>query len=128
MVLLFQKDKYSYKIVTLDGELFNVGGSMTGGSISKRSTGIFQEVEEIGELRENLKVLVSEYNELNSELDSMNNLIEESNKNLKSSNEMLQSLHINRTRSVAELTKSKEYVDDYKTRIECSGSEFENLN
>ena len=27
---------------------------------------------------------------------------------------MLQSLHINRARSVAEVTKSKEYVDDYK--------------
>ena len=126
-IALSKKTNYSYKIVTLDGELFNVGGSMTGGSISKRSTGIFSRGREIGELRENLKVLVSEYNELNSELDSMNNLIEESNKNLKSSNEMLQSLHINRTRSVAELTKSKEYVDDYKTRIECSGSEFEKL-
>lgn len=126
-IALSKKTKYSYKIVTLDGELFNVGGSMTGGSISKRSTGIFSRGREIGELRENLKVLVSEYNELNSELDSMNNLIEESNKNLKSSNEMLQSLHINRTRSVAEVTKSKEYVDDYKTRIECSGSESEKL-
>ena len=126
-IALSKKTNYSYKIVTLDGELFNVGGSMTGGSISKRSTGIFSRGREIGELRENLKVLVSEYNELNSELDSMNNLIEESNKNLKSSNEMLQSLHINRTRSVVEVTKSKEYVDDYKTRIECSGSESEKL-
>ncbi len=126
-IALSKKTNYSYKIVTLDGELFNVGGSMTGGSISKRSTGIFSRGREIGELRENLKVLVSEYNELNSELDSMNNLIEESNKNLKSSNEMLQSLHINRTRSVAEVTKSKEYVDDYKTRIEYSGSESEKL-
>lgn len=126
-IALSKKTNYSYKIVTLDGELFNVGGSMTGGLISKRSTGIFSRGREIGELRENLKVLVSEYNELNSELDSMNNLIEESNKNLKSSNEMLQSLHINRTRSVAEVTKSKEYVDDYKTRIECSGSESEKL-
>ncbi|MFR5772527.1 MAG: hypothetical protein ACLUE7_04125 [Lachnospirales bacterium] len=35
--------------------------------------------------------------------------------------------YINRTRSVAEVTKSKEYVDDYKTRIECSGSESEKL-
>ena len=40
-IALSKKTNYSYKIVTLDGELFNVGGSMTGGSISKRSTGIF---------------------------------------------------------------------------------------
>ena len=62
-IALSKKTNYSYKIVTLDGELFNVGGSMTGGSISKRSTGIFSRGREIGELRENLKVLVSEYNE-----------------------------------------------------------------
>ena len=126
-IALSKKTNYSYKVVTLDGELFNVGGSMTGGSISKRSTGIFSRGREIGELRENLKVLVSEYNELNSELDSMNNSITESNDNLKKSNEMLQSLHINRARSVAEVTKSKEYVDDYKKRIEYSGVESEKL-
>lgn len=40
---------------------------------------------------------------------------------------MLQSLHINRARSVAEVTKSKEYVDDYKKRIEYSGVESEKL-
>ena len=126
-IALSKKTNYSYKVVTLDGELFNVGGSMTGGSISKRSTGIFSRGREIGELRENLKVLVSEYNELNSELDSMNNSITESNDNLKKSNEMLQSLHINRARSVAEVTKSKEYVDDYKKRIEYSDIESEKL-
>lgn len=126
-IALSKKTNYSYKVVTLDGELFNVGGSMTGGSISKRSTGIFSRGREISELRENLKVLVSEYNELNSELDSMNNRIDESNDNLKKSNEMLQSLHINRTRSVAEVTKSKEYVEDYRKRIEYSGTESEKL-
>lgn len=126
-IALSKKTNYSYKVVTLDGELFNVGGSMTGGSISKRSTGIFSRGREISELRENLKVLVSEYNELNSELDLMNNRIDESNDNLKKSNEMLQSLHINRTRSVAEVTKSKEYVEDYRKRIEYSGTESEKL-
>ena len=40
-IALSKKTNYSYKVVTLDGELFNVGGSMTGGSISKRSTGIY---------------------------------------------------------------------------------------
>lgn len=126
-IALSKKTNYSYKVVTLDGELFNVGGSMTGGSISKRSTGIFSRGREISELRENLKILVSEYNELNSELDLMNNRIDESNDNLKKSNEMLQSLHINRTRSVAEVTKSKEYVEDYRKRIEYSGTESEKL-
>ena len=57
----------------------------------------------------------------------MNNRIDESNDNLKKSNEMLQSLHINRTRSVAEVTKSKEYVEDYRKRIEYSGTESEKL-
>ena len=126
-IALSKKTNYSYKIVTLDGELFNVGGSMTGGSISKRSTGIFSRGREISELRDNLKTLVTEYNKLNSRLEAMNNSIDTSSNNLKHAGEQLQSLHINRTRSVAEITKTREYVEDYKSRITNSNTESQKL-
>lgn len=126
-IALSKKTNYSYKIVTLDGELFNVGGSMTGGSISKRSTGIFSRGREISELRDSLKTLVTEYNKLNSRLEAMNNSIDTSNNNLKNAGEQLQSLHINRTRSVAEITKTREYVEDYKSRITNSNTESQKL-
>lgn len=41
---------YSYRIVTLDGDIINAGGSMTGGSIYKKSSGIFSRKKDLEDL------------------------------------------------------------------------------
>ncbi len=41
---------YSFRIVTLDGDIINTGGSFTGGSINSKGSGIFSRKNEIGEL------------------------------------------------------------------------------
>jgi len=46
-----RKFSYSFRIVTLEGDVVNTGGSMTGGSLSKRSTGIIGRSREIDELK-----------------------------------------------------------------------------
>ena len=48
---------YSFRIVTLDGDLLNTGGSMSGGSVENNGTGILSRHREIGELDEELKAL-----------------------------------------------------------------------
>lgn len=49
-----KKYNYKYKVVTLDGEILNAGGSMTGGSILKKTTNIFGRSREIKELQSSL--------------------------------------------------------------------------
>jgi len=49
-VLLSKKHENQYKIVTLNGDIINAGGSITGGSLSAKSTNIFGRVREIEEL------------------------------------------------------------------------------
>lgn len=44
---------YRFRVVTLDGQLVNTGGSMTGGSVSK-STGLLSRKEEIESLRKEI--------------------------------------------------------------------------
>jgi len=49
---------YSFKIVTLDGDVLNAGGSMSGGSTNAKGTGILgrsREIEELGAEIEKLK-------------------------------------------------------------------------
>ncbi|MBU5482754.1 chromosome segregation protein SMC [Clostridium sp. MSJ-11] len=49
---------YSYKIVTLSGEVINVGGSLTGGSVSKsKNTSVIGRKREIEEMKENIDSL-----------------------------------------------------------------------
>ncbi|MDD2504739.1 MAG: hypothetical protein PHF21_00505 [Bacilli bacterium] len=66
---------YSYKIVTLDGELISAGGSITGGS-SKKSTGILNQKHEL----ESLIKLAKQKTNLIKELE---NQINENSYNLK---------------------------------------------
>lgn len=47
-----KKYQYKYKLVTLDGEVFNSGGSLSGGSAKNQSNNIFSRNREIKELEE----------------------------------------------------------------------------
>ena len=49
-IKIAKKNDYGFKIVTLDGQVVNTGGSLTGGSIDKRS-GLISRTKEIEELK-----------------------------------------------------------------------------
>ncbi len=65
-----KKHKYSYKVVTIDGEIFNIGGSITGGSGAKDGTNIFTRTREIEKLKvdiERLEVELTRLHDKNKE-------------------------------------------------------------
>jgi chromosome segregation protein len=49
-LLFSQKYQHRFKLATLDGELFNPGGAITGGSLGGRNAGIFSRSRELKEL------------------------------------------------------------------------------
>lgn len=74
---LAKKYNYKFKIVTLDGQVINAGGSFTGGS-QKQTVGIIsrkQEIEtlakELQKLTDKLNVLKSDHAQLNAEVNKM---------------------------------------------------------
>lgn len=67
---------YSYKIVTLEGEVINPGGSLTGGSLYHKASNIIsrkREIEELGLKIEDLKIQIG----------SLSNFIENKSKEIK---------------------------------------------
>ena len=66
-----KKLRYKVKLVTLDGQVINAGGSFTGGSV-KRDSGILSRGSEISTLREKASVLDGKINSKKSELDKIN--------------------------------------------------------
>lgn len=50
-LIISKASNYSYRIVTLDGELLNLGGSITGGSSSNKNVNILGRKREIQELK-----------------------------------------------------------------------------
>lgn len=75
--VIAKKNGYKFKIVTLDGQVINAGGSFTGGSVSK-SAGIITRNREIEELKEKtaafsvkLKTEQETFNRLREEVGKM---------------------------------------------------------
>ncbi|MBM6828901.1 chromosome segregation protein SMC [Anaerotignum lactatifermentans] len=56
-VRLAKKYQHRYKMVTLEGDIMNPGGAMTGGSRSNKTTGIFGRAREIASLRQEMENL-----------------------------------------------------------------------
>ena len=63
-----KKYKYAYKVVTLDGDLINPGGALSGGSHHKSSTGILSRGREIAALKASIAALSEETAELEARL------------------------------------------------------------
>lgn len=62
-VSIANKYSYRFKVVTLDGQVVNAGGSLTGGSLNKR-TGLLSRASEIEKYRKEAKALADKANEL----------------------------------------------------------------
>lgn len=87
-IRLSKKYKNSFKIVSTKGDLFSIGGSITGGSINQNSGGIFTRNREISDLKDKIKSLKATEEKLNHNLISINKQLEaifsqeEENKNI----------------------------------------------
>ena len=68
-VAMAKKNKYKFKVVTLDGQVVNAGGSLTGGSLVKNA-GILGREGEIKRLTDELSKDEKKYNELTSALEA----------------------------------------------------------
>ena len=89
-----KKLKYRVKMVTLDGQIINAGGSFTGGS-AKRDSGILTRLTSINELKEQAESLTLEINKLDRQLvdiDTELSSAKERNKNAEQEKELLLSL------------------------------------
>lgn len=124
---LAQKTKYAYKIVTLEGELLNVGGSITGGSINKKSAGLFSRGREILSLKDSLKDLLEEQKQANSDMDRMKQISENLEYKINEVKEELQSIAIRKTEAISKKKQAEEYVTDFNNRIKNLTDEFEQI-
>ena len=119
-----KSNNYTFKIVTLDGQVINAGGSFTGGSAS-RSTGILSRKNEIDELRAELLKVQGEEEKLAKELDTLKEEITKLEFNIDGEREIQNEHKEDKVRFEAELTRlsdlSKQYdnrLDDYESQIE----------
>ncbi len=105
-IAMSKKFGYKFRIATLDGELFNAGGSITGGSMNK-STGILSRASQIKSLEARSQDTKKEISKLESELETMMRSFDASNMQRKGLDVLLRSAE----QEVVRIKSDLEHID-----------------
>ena len=129
-----KSSNYSLKVVSLDGDVLNPGGSMTGGSLQNTNTKLLGRQREIEELSVELKTLEHNHNNLKNELEDCSNrlvsLEKEEQESSRSINDMKISHSTLENKSLQyqdEDNKNKTMIDKYTSEKKSLTSEQENI-
>lgn len=147
-IKLANKYNHRYRIVTLDGEVLNPGGSMTGGSFASNSVSIISRRNQIEKLEKEIKELEKIQIELIEEKDEIINKLKEDknritivedlikdleykviNSTNSKENQMLESLRIDRSikKAEQEIETLNLEVDNYKAKKDGLNKEIVEL-
>jgi len=130
--IISNKINKRYKIVTLDGQVVNVGGSLTGGAAQKITSPLSIKYE-LEEANKNLEILISKNKDIGKEIDVLDKEIDSVNKELYSNQNVLLEHDSNKNIILNNISISnKEYEDKEKelkdlTNITNNTSEDDNL-
>ena len=114
---------YSLKIVSLDGDVLNPGGSMTGGSLNNYNTKLLGRQREIDELKIKIEQLDKNYDNLESQRQGLEIKVEHLDKNILSSNEAINNIKL--SLATRENKYSQNCEEDEKNKVLIDRFSFE---
>ncbi len=112
-VMINRKNNYSYRIVTLEGELLAPGGSMSGGAY-KNSSNLLGRRREIEELEGKISEKNTYIDEVNKRLDELSLQIAANDESLEDNKAKLQELAIVKNTKQLSYDQMKEKTDEIK--------------
>lgn len=119
-IRLSKQSNYSFKIVSLDGDVLSPGGSMTGGSFTTNSTNILGRDRQIKELEDNIKdlnnlhvSLVKEFEECQEEKSQLDKRILEIEEKINEINMTLVRLENKHNQYIEDITRSNVLIEKY---------------
>ncbi|WMI82052.1 chromosome segregation protein SMC [Anaerotignum sp. MB30-C6] len=116
-VVLAKKYKHQYKMVTLEGDILNPGGAMTGGSKQKKATHIFSRSREINTLQDDLESAGRIVKGLQEKLALSQEDIEEVEKQIVEKRMELQKLAVTLNSSHGDREKTNDDVEENQERL-----------
>lgn len=129
-----RKTGYRYRIVTLDGQIINAGGSITGGSLKPNSGGILSRKRNLKELEQVLAELQSTILNAEQELEENTGIMVRLQDKIAEIKERLQELHIQKAENNTMLQRWKSEEERYcseqetlRWQLEETSAEKENL-
>ena len=125
---LSRKNNYSFRIVTVNGDLINPTGAITGGSVAQKTVNILGRAREIEDLEKELKNIKSKIEKIEKEkgdyLNNNENVIEE----ISSLESSLQEIDITYASDKQKLISVEENISKVEKRIERLKEELKELD
>jgi len=123
---LARKLNYRYRIVTLDGQVINAGGSFTGGSVS-RSVGLFTRKTEITNRKEKLEKLKNEYVQLEKNRLSAQDAVDLVNSSIEGCDGEIATLSGEKYNAEIEYARLEQVYTQYENRADALKGEIDNF-
>lgn len=127
-IAVAKKNSYSFRIVTLKGDIINSSGAMTGGSIQTKTVNILGRSREIEALKEELKGLNIKIKNKEEEKEKYIESIEDLLETIQSLETNLQEIDIEYATQKQKVELIVENVDKLVNRMDKTKQEIENLN
>ena len=124
---LARKLNYRYRIVTLDGQVVNAGGSLTGGSVSK-SAGLFTRKTEIDSLKTKLDKLKADYVRLDKNRLSSQDAMDKVNSQIEGCNGEIGNLKGEKVNAEIEFARLEQVWTQYQNTVENLRNDIDNFN
>ena len=115
--VIAKKFGYRFKIVTLDGQVINAGGSFTGGSVSK-STGILSRKNEIDELTAEVAKLSESFKELDASTRQLSQETQKLVAETEAEKETISEMNTDKVRFESEIKRVSEISAQLDSRLE----------
>ena len=120
--IIAKNNNFSFKLVTLDGQVINAGGSFTGGSAS-RSTGILTRKNEIDRLNEQYDKSVEQIEKLTDQIAMLKDEVTKLEFDLTSERELLSDHKSDKARFEAEIARLTDLTNQYDKQLEDADSQ-----
>ena len=115
---LAKENSYSFRIITVEGDVINPSGAITGGSVTKKTVNILGRSREIEELEKDIKILKNKVQKLEKDkeeyTDSSENIIEE----IQALEKQLQEIDITYATEKQRIISIDENIEQIQKRIE----------
>lgn len=111
-----KKYGYKFRIITLDGQVVNAGGSFTGGSVSK-SAGVLSRRNEIEKLDAKIAKISEEHGLLKAKLSTLSAEVEKLGYDVEGEKDIVSEMENDKVRFDAESRRISASVDSYNERI-----------
>ena len=122
-----KKNGYSFRIITLEGDVINPSGAITGGSVAKKTVNILGRGREIEKLEKDIKNLKSKIEKLQKEKEDYKTSIEDTLEEATSLEKELQEIDITYATEKQKVVSIDENISRIENRINQLKEEQEKL-